>query len=247
MESIYLRNRNEIIKLLKVIWEYMKLDQKIEKCDIIIACGCSNLEIPIKCCELIQNQYASKVIFSGGLGKITVESNTKTEGETYKDIAIQNGLSEECILIETKSTNTADNFKFSKKILDKQNIKYESILIVHKPLVERRTFLCAKKIFPNKRIMITSPYESFEEYISYLEKSKYIDDEISIIVGDIQRIAIYPQFGWQVDEKLSKTVIDTYFRLKKLGFTKYIVDKEKIKKLIKEYGILEGYKKNYFN
>lgn len=247
MNSIYLKNRNEVIQLLKIIWNYMKLNQGIEKCDIIIACGCSNLEIPIRCCELYKQKYANKVIFSGGLGKITIESNKKTEAETYNDIAIKNGLNENDISLETKSTNTADNFKFSIKLLNEKRIKYESILIVHKPLVERRTLLCAKKIFDNKKIIITSPYKDFEEYICYLEKSHYIDDEISIIVGDIQRIVIYPQFGWQVEDKLSETVIKAYYKLKALGFTKYILNEKEIKNLIKKYGIVRGQKENYFN
>lgn len=91
----------------------MKLNQKIDKCDLIIGCSCSYLEVADKCVELNKEGYAPKILFTGGLGKITKDNFNKTEAEIYKDIAINKGVSDKDILIETKSTNTGDNFRFS--------------------------------------------------------------------------------------------------------------------------------------
>lgn len=41
----------ETIEMLHIIWNYMILNMQIEKSDLIIGCGCVNLEIPVKCVE----------------------------------------------------------------------------------------------------------------------------------------------------------------------------------------------------
>ncbi len=249
MNNIYSINQNEIEKALKEIWNYMKLNQSIEKCDLIIGCGCANLDIPIKCAKLQREGYAPKILFAGGLGKITKNRFNKSEAEIYKDIAISNGIKDEDILIETKSTNTSDNFRFATKILDENNIKYNKILIVHLPINERRTYSAAKIILKDKELIITSPDITFDKYLKKLNKKSLeeIIDEISVVVGDIQRMIVYPQFGWQAKDDVPKSIIDKYYYLKNLGFSKYVLSKQQIKDLINKYGLKEGEKENYFN
>lgn len=249
MDNIYVSNKEEIINNLEVIWNYMKLNQKLEKCDLIIGCGCANLEIPIKCANLLKEGYASKILFAGGLGKITKNNFNKSEAEIYREIAIKNGVNEQDIIIEMQSTNTGDNFRFGLKILNDNNIKCDKILIVHKPLNERRTLSSAKAILKGKKILITSPDSTFDEYINYLDNQTYekIYNEISVIVGDIQRLIIYPQFGWQIKNDVPESVLKSYYYLKNIGFSKYILSKEQINILINKFGLIDSQEENYFN
>lgn len=246
--NIYFENREKIISKLKVIWDYMNLDMPISKADVIIGCGCSDLLIPIKCAKLFKENYAPLIIFSGGLGKITDGLFNKTEAEIYKDIAIREGVPEDKILIENRSTNTGDNFKFSLKLLNDKKIKADKIIIVHHACVERRTLSSAKAVMKNKELTITTPDITFEEFINKLESdTEKINDKISVIVGDIQRIVIYPQFGWQIENEISDEVIDAYNFLKNLGFNKFIISKEDIQNLIDKHGLVNNQKPNYFN
>lgn len=247
--NIYAINKDKIEKSLKEIWDYMNMNQSLEKSDLIIGCGCANLDIPIRCADLLKKGYASKILFVGGLGKITKNNFNKSEAEIYKDIALSNGIKEEDILIETKSTNTGDNFKFAMKLLEKNNVKCNKIIIVHKPLNERRTYSTAKMILKDKELMITSPNLTFEEYLKELKRKSIedINNEISVIVGDIQRMIIYPQFGWQIKNEVPDSIIKRYTYLKNLGFSKCILTKHQIKSLIAKYGIIEGESENYFN
>ena len=246
--NIYFENREKIISKLKVIWDYMDLDMPISKADVIIGCGCSDLLIPVKCAKLFKENYAPLIIFSGGLGKITDGLFNKTEAEIYKDIAIREGVPEDKILIENRSTNTGDNFKFSLKLLNDKKIKADKIIIVHHACVERRTLSSAKAVMKNKELTITTPDITFEEFINKLESdTEKINDKISVIVGDIQRIVIYPQFGWQIKNEISDEVIDAYNFLKNLGFNKFIISKEDIQNLIDKHGLVNNQKPNYFN
>ena len=48
-------NDKRFIDALRVLYDYMQLDQKLEPCDVIIGCGCKYLDIPIKCAELYKD------------------------------------------------------------------------------------------------------------------------------------------------------------------------------------------------
>jgi len=246
MNNLY-KYEKEIINALQEIWNYMRLDQSLEKCDLIMGCGCSNLEIPIKCAKLYKEGYAKKILFTGGLGKITKNFFNKSEAEIYKDIAIKQGVNEKDILIETKSKNTVENFKFSSNILKNNNIKSDKILIVHGSLSQRRTLSCAKAVLKDKTFLITSPDITFEDFLNKLKENKHAIDTISTIVGNIQRLIIYPQFGWQQETKVPENIINAYYLLKELGFSKYILSQNEITNLINKFGIIKKQHKNYFN
>lgn len=231
MDSQDLRYDKEVLASLRVIWDFMKLNQPIEPCDIIFACGCANMDIPIKCVELFKNGYGKKILFSGGFGKITKGKFQKTEAEIYRDIAISEGISESDIFIENQSTNTGDNFRFSKPILEKNNVC--SMLIVHFATSERRTLATAQAILPNLRMMITSPDLTFSEFLSrFQQQVDYFYREVSLLVGDIQRMIIYPQFGWQKAVEIPTSVIQSYYFLKEKGFTQFIYSPSDILELI---------------
>lgn len=239
----------ELIPLLKTLWDYSVLNMPITKSDIIIGCGCKNLKIPIKCSELLKQQYADNILFTGGLGKITNQVFKKSEAEIFRDIAIENGASLENIFIENKSTNTGDNFRFSLEVIKENNLKYDKILIVHNNLSQRRTLATAKAIIPNKTLAITSPKVTFEEFINSLKvmDKQTIYSIISVAVGDIQRMIIFPQFGWMAEEVVPDDVIEAYMRLKYKGYDKYIFTRKEIENLAEVNGINGNMKVNYFN
>ena len=233
MEIMDYRYDSDVIHALEVIWNYMKLNQSIQPCDIILGCGCSNLDIPVKCAELFKAGYGKKILFSGGAGKVTKDAFQKSEAEVYRDIAIAQGVSSDDILLETKSTNTGDNFRFSKGILECYHTK--SVLIVHFPASERRTLATAKRILPSLQLFITSPDLDFNQFITRLQRNvSFFHREVSLLVGDIQRLIIYPQLGWQEKILVPDEVVRVYYFLKSKGFDDYIYSSSDILKLFND-------------
>lgn len=238
----------ETIACLKIVWDYMVLNIPIKPCDLIMGCGSKSLITPVYCSELWKQGYGKKILFSGGFGKITHHLFEKPEAKKYQEIAIKLGIPKDAIIIEDKSTNTGDNFKFSIKLLEKKKVSYESILIVHNNFSQRRTLNTAKANLKGKEILITSPKKTFEQFKTELqEKTQEVQQQIiSVIVGDIQRIIIFPQFGWQVEDEVPEEVRWVYQKLKQMGYDTYVYKKEKIRQLIEKHGIVEGKKTNYF-
>ncbi len=86
--------------------------------------------------------------------------------------------------------------------------------------MERRSYATFKKHWPDKKLTVTSPQISFEEYPNDELPLKKV---INIIVGDLQRIKIYPEKGFQVFQEIPDDVWQAYKQLVSLGYDKYLV------------------------
>jgi len=207
-------------KLAKVIWEYHHLNHKLEKADCIFVLGSHDTRVAEYSTDLFLKGYAPYIIFSGGLGRLTEGTFSKPEADTFAEIAIEKGVPTEKILIENKSTNTGENIEFTKRLLDERGLNFESFILVQKPYMERRAYATFKKRWPEKRFIVTSPQISFDDYPNE-EISK--DDVINIMVGDLQRIKIYPEKGFQIFQEIPPDVWSAYEKLVELGYDKQLV------------------------
>jgi uncharacterized SAM-binding protein YcdF (DUF218 family) len=174
--------------------------------------------------ELFLEEWAPLLIFSGGFGSITRDIWTEPEADQFAAIAIAMGVPEERILIENKSTNTGENILFTKQLLAERNIDPQKFILVQKPYMERRSFATFRKIWPEKEALATSPQVSFDEYLhSYAAKELSADDVISIMVGDLQRIKIYAEEGFQIPQEIPDDVWSAYEELERAGYDQRLI------------------------
>ena len=61
----------EDIKTIQILWDYMRMNHELKQSDCIIGLGTIDTNVANIASELYLNGYADKIIFSGGLGKIT--------------------------------------------------------------------------------------------------------------------------------------------------------------------------------
>jgi len=144
----------------------------------------------------------------------------QTEAELFAKIATEKGVPEKAILIENKSTNTGANISFVKAVLAGQNLNPESFILVQKPYMERRTLATFEKNWPEKNFVVTSPQITFENYPT---ADIPLEKVIHIMVGDLQRIRIYPEKGFQTYQEIPAGVWLAYERLVSLGFTQQLI------------------------
>lgn len=223
----------------KILWDYHKLNQNISKSDIILGFGSHDLNVAQKCAELYLNKFADLIIFTGGLGKLTKDLWDISEAEKFRQIAIDLGVPKDKILIETNSTNTGENIYLSKKLLKDNNLNPKNFIFVDKPYRERRTFATLKKQWEDINISVTSPDYDFDDYINfYSGKPVYnkninseilnslsqisVDEFINIMVGDLQRIELYSDLGFQIRQEIPEDVYLAYNKLIDMGFDKHL-------------------------
>lgn len=208
------------METVRILWDFMHLNQEPEKADVIVGFGCYDEDIPKRCAELYHAGFAPFVAFSGGLGRNTSGIWTKTEAERFAAIAVAEGVPEERIVLENRSTNSAENLLFTPKVLAEQGIRAEKIIAVHKPYMERRLWAAMQVYWPDVQAVYTSPRVTLEEHIAHAEAIGMTErGVIETIVGDIQRMELYAHKGYQMPVEIPAQVWNAFDKLVKQGYT----------------------------
>lgn len=205
---------------LKRIWDWMRLDMPVEKAGCIIGFGCINDDIALRSAQLYLDGYAPLILFSGGLGRNTKSRWNTSESERYRGIALEMGVPADAILIENRSTNTGENIVFSREILREKGLDRARLLCVHKPFMERRVYAAMKAYWPEADFSMSSPQLEMEEYIARTMAQGMSEKAvIDVIVGDVQRMEIYAEKGYQIPQPLPEDVRRAYETMLALGYT----------------------------
>ena len=210
----------EVISLGLQLWNYHHMQHDLATSDCILALGSHDLRVAERAAELYLQGWAPLVIMSGGLGNFTQEMWTESEADKFAAIAIQKGVPADAILIENKSTNTGENILFTQQLLQQKGLNPQNFIVVQKPYMERRSFATFKKHWPDKNLLVTSPQISFDEYPT---DEIPLDKVINIMIGDLQRIKLYPAKGFQIYQEIPPEISDAYDRLIQLGFDKHLM------------------------
>ena len=220
-------NNKTDFELIQILWDYMHLNHKLEKADAILVLGCSDISVVDVGVDVYKKGYADKIIFSGGLGKDTSKMWDEPEANKFAKIAIEKGIPKENILIENKSTNTGENFRFTKKIIEENNLDIKKFIIVHKPYDERRAYATFKNWMPEYDAVVTSMDITSSNY-NKMAIENGLPNWIDLMVGDVQRMRVFPKMGWQVEEHVPNEVWNAYEELVKRGYDKYVFNENKI-------------------
>ena len=210
----------ETLVLAKQIWDYHHLNNKVEKADCILVLGSHDIRVAERAAELYLNGCAPLLIFSGGLGRLTEGVWSETEADLFAKIAIDKGVPRQAILTENKSSNTGENILFTGQLLKENNLNPQSFIVVQKPYMERRSYATFKKHWPDKKIIVTSPQISFEDYPTDEIPAELL---INLMNGDLQRIKRYAEKGFQIYQEIPLHVWQAYEQLVKSGFDKHLI------------------------
>ena len=208
------------MKNVQILWDFMHMGMEPERADVIVGFGCYDEDIPRRCAELYHAGYAPYVCFSGGLGRNTSNLWSKSEAERFAAIAIAEGVPESRIILENRSTNSAENLLFTPKVLAEAGVKAEKILAVHKPYMEKRLWAAMQIYWPDIHAVYTSPQVTIAEHIAHAEKiGMTTRGVIETIVGDVQRMELYAKKGYQVPVEIPAEVRTAFDALVAQGYT----------------------------
>jgi len=206
------------------LWEYHHLHQELAPAGAILVLCSHDTAVAARGAQLWLDGWAPLLIFSGGLGAITRHLWSEPEADQFARIAIEMGVPADRILIENRSTNTGENVQFTRRLLSEQGLDPASFIVVQKPYMERRSYATFCKVWPEKPVIVTSPQVSFDEYLAkYANSVLSKDDVISIMVGDLQRIRLYPEKGFQIPQQIPHDVWAAFEELVRLGYDRHLV------------------------
>jgi uncharacterized SAM-binding protein YcdF (DUF218 family) len=220
---------SKIDKYAKKLYNYHVVRDTLEPADIILIFTSLDLTVPKYAASLYLDKHLSKKILISGNSAVnpSLKNNIqetnwdKPEAEKFKDVMVDMGVPEELITTEIRSTNSQQNVEMTYALLRENPPK--KIILVQKPTMGRRALATFKKHWPldNYRLMVTSQDLTYEEYMESIDVDK--DTMINIMVGDLQRILIYPEKGYMIHQDVPKDVLDAYEKLIELGYTKHLI------------------------
>ena len=210
----------EILILSKILWDYHHMNHSLKKADCIFVLWSHDTRVAEYAAELYLRWFAPLIIFSWWYGNFTKEYWTIPEAQVFANIASEKGIPKDAIIIEDRSSNTWENIQFTKEILFRKQIDPKFLILVQKPYMEKRTYATFTKQWPWKEFIVTSPQI---EFLNYPNKEISLNTIINIMVGDLQRIIIYPQKWFQIFQEVPQNVLNAYNKLIKLGYTKHLI------------------------
>lgn len=216
--------RDEIRGHALKLWDYHRMNQPPGRADAILVLCSYDTSVAARGAQLYLEGRAPLLIFSGGLGAITRNLWSEPEADQFAAVARRAGVPDESILIENRSTNTGENVIFTRRLLEERGLDPQSFILVQKPYMERRAYATFKRYWPEKPAVVTSPQFSFDEYLQGHSNRALSEDEVvGIMVGDLQRIRLYPEKGFQIPQEIPEEVWAAYVALVAAGYDKHLI------------------------
>ena len=217
--------RSAVTTLVQVIWDYMLVGHHLRKADCILVLGSHDIRVADYAIELYRQLVMRLTCcFPAASCSSNAALNVfwdATEAEIFARRALEEGVPAERILIEKQSTNTGENFHYSRQLLKSKGLEFRSFVMVQKPYMERRVLATALKLWPEWDYVVTSPQIPCAEY---LNGALPRDAVIQHIVGDFQRIKVYGENGFQAPQEIPAAAWDAFEQLVALGYDERLVE-----------------------
>ncbi|QTD99118.1 YdcF family protein [Streptomyces cyanogenus] len=204
-----------------LIWNYHQMGHAPRPCSVAIGLGSHDLGVATTAAELYHAGLFPVLVFSGGNSPTTRVRFPRGEAVHYREHALGLGVPDEAIMVETEAANTGQNITFSRELLAEAGIAVESLLLISKPYMERRSYATCRKLWPQVDVVCASEALELEDYLKSIGDEKLVVD---MLVGDLQRVIEYPKLGFAVEQDVPGDVHEAYERLLRAGFDSRLIN-----------------------
>ncbi|MFJ9985814.1 MULTISPECIES: YdcF family protein [Streptomyces] len=203
-----------------LIWNYHQMGHELRPCSAAIGLGSHDLGVATTAVDLYRAGLFPVVVFSGGNSPTTRARFPRGEAVHYREHALSLAVPDEAIIVESKAANTGQNITFSRELLAEAGVEVQSLLLISKPYMERRSYATCRKLWPEAEVVCASEPLELDDYIKSIGDEKLVVD---MLVGDLQRVIEYPKLGFAVEQDVPGDVYDAYERLLGAGFDSRLI------------------------
>ncbi len=209
---------DEILKAALCLWQFHSVGDPIIAADVIVGLGSYDLRVADRCAALFTEGVAPHVLFTGASGNWTGAMFADSEAETFAARAMAAGVPPGAITLETQARNIGENLRFSARLL----ADAQSVLIVTKPQTQLRCRAAAALQWPDVDIRVTAPLHNFDtQPLPHHDMQALLCE----MVGDLERIRVYPALGFQAHVDIPAEVVDASNVLVAAGYTDHLPDR----------------------
>ena len=208
----------------RALFDYLAVrSPELMQADVIIGFGHFDPKIPARCGELYHLGYASRLLFTGGIGAGTADLVQpeaiyflEETRRRYPDIP------ERDIIVESESTHTGENVQYSlQRIKERGGMQgsgseLQRVILVANAYRQRRVWLTWRHYAPGMEALNAPPETTFEdEWDLFKEKER---DLIGLLVGEVDRILHYGARGFMIQVEVPEMILEAWSRLRDLGY-----------------------------
>ncbi|WP_460935770.1 YdcF family protein [Phycicoccus ginsengisoli] len=199
----------------QILWDYHQMHHEPRNTDIAIGLGSHDIGVAEHAADLYHQGRFPLIVFTGANAPTTVEVFPRGEAVHYAERAVELGVPDDAIIIETRATNTGENFALTRQLLDREGIHPESATIISRPYQQRRAYATCRQLWPELDVVCSSRQQSLQDYIATIGDS---DKVLNMLVGDTQRIWIYADKGYAEPQTVPRDVMVAFSSLVEGGF-----------------------------
>eukprot|EP00937_MAST-01D_sp_MAST-1D-sp2_P005767 g5767.t1 len=116
------------------VWDYLQMGHDVSASasfDVIVCLGSSDMRVATRAAELFERGLAPCLLFSGGVGTGPHSGRNllgweRPEAEVMAEEAVRCGVPRENILVESKSSNSGENIRFTSALLRAERQRFEA-------------------------------------------------------------------------------------------------------------------------
>ncbi len=204
----------------QIIWDYHRLDHELRRCPAGIALGSSDLGVATHAARLYHRGLFPVLVLTGANSPTTIARFPRGEAAHYREHVLDLGVPEQAILVEPTATNTGQNIARSRAVLRDAGVQADSVLLISKPYMQRRAYATCRQLWPDVTPVCTAELADLTDYVHRLGDARPV---IEHMVGDLQRIVVYPEKGFAIAQPVPASVLAAYQRLVEAGFTRRLL------------------------
>lgn len=183
-------------KFLNQITEFMFVEDKAEKSDMIFIPGSGFPQLAEEAAKLYHQGLAPYILPSGKYsilnGKFAgvqekqelYDGEYETEWEFLKEALKKNQVPEEHILRENNATYTYENAIYSRKVTDRLGMEIKKAILCCKPYHARRSLLYYQLLYPETQFYVCPIQDSDVKRDNW-----YLTEKgIRLVFGEVQRV-----------------------------------------------------------
>ncbi|MFE2995336.1 YdcF family protein [Nocardia sp. NPDC059246] len=207
----------------EILWDYNQMQHEPRPVDVGIGLGGHDIGVATYTADLYRAGTFPLIVFTGANAPTTVDRFPRGEAVHFRERAIELGVPADAIMIEPKATNTGDNIDFTRALLGERGYldSIKSVMLISRPYQQRRSYAICRKRWPEVDVVCGSLPLALDDYVTSIGD---VDRVINMLVGDTQRIWVYAQKGWAIEQDVPPSVRAAYARLVAAGFSRRLLD-----------------------
>lgn len=206
----------------EVLWDYLRVSQEMPAYmpgspgDILtMVLGSPDLAVAEHAANLLKQGISDIAVVSGGC---PLPGTSTLEADAIADLIEAQGVSGDRLIREQLARNTSEHFLRTGTLLGGSSLVGSEnppkfVLLVPTPVAERRALATGRQRWKSSQFWVSGIPETYHEYMNRMERPV----ALSWMVGEIDRILTYPDFGYMTapDEPLTVRVRAAYKRLRR--------------------------------